>query len=298
LSAAGLAVAGMQALTQALNEASVRPDPGSLAVAVALVTLLPMAVVVPMSLVCLAVAAGLPPAPAAAVILAGVAANTSLAWILARTVVGERVEAMLKRRGGWLEQVRQGAVGAPLKWAFLARFAPAPFIAAPMVLSAAGVGLGTTLLGSLLGMAPWTAVYIYATRAGREDSLGGISRAAGALVLSYVALFVLRRRLLGPAAVPAALRPRAAGRPVVRLYTVRGQDLSDEARAELAALRDALGFEVDETPLEGDLAPELALYLDHAPVATLAGERLFNYKMDENVLRERLARPRQAAEKA
>ena len=288
--------AGMQALQGILHTASVEPTSGSLALAVALVTVLPMAGFVPMTLVCLAVAAKLPAVPAVAVILTGVAANTTIAWVLARTVFGARIEDWLQRRGGWLGAVRAGAHAQPLKWAFLARYVPAPFIAAPMVLSSTGVGLGTTLMGSLIAMLPWTAVYVYVSRAGREDTLPGISRAVGALALAYLLLMALRSRLLARA-VPAPerpLMPRREGLPVVRLFTIPDQDLSEEARRELAALRDALGFEVEEIPLAGGDGEEARRYGDHAPVAILGGERLFNYKMDEHVLRERLLRHRQA----
>lgn len=287
-----------QALQGALRTAETAPTVSSVGLSVLLVSLLPLAAVVPMTLVCLAVAARLPPLPAACVILTGSAVNTILAWVLARTVFGARIEEWLQRRGGWLAEVREGALREPLKWAFLARYVPAPFIAAPMVLSSAGVGLGTTLLGSLLGMAPWTAVYVYAAHAGSQDSLAGFSRAAAVLVLGYTALRLVRKRIVPPQSGAAPMKPRTQGLPVVRLITVPGQDLSEDARRDLGALRDSLGFEVDECPLEaGDMGPD-ARYRDHAPVALLGGERLFNYQIDENALRERLKRLKQTAEKA
>ncbi|HTB22379.1 MAG TPA: VTT domain-containing protein [bacterium] len=289
-----------QALRESLRAAQVEPGAAALGLSFALVALLPLAVVVPMTLVCLAVAARLPAAPAALVILAGAGTNTALAWILARTVFGARVEQWLQRRGGWLGAVREGALREPLKWSFLARYVPAPFVAAPMVLSAAGVGLGTTLWGSLLGMAPWTAVYVYAARAGTQDSVTGFSRAAAVLVLGYTLLRLLRKRLEIRKDAPSRepLKPRAPGRPVIRLYTLAGQDLSEDARRDLVALRDALGFEVDESPLRPGGTGQDERLLDHAPVAFLGGERLFNYQMDENVLRARLARLGQEKESA
>jgi uncharacterized membrane protein YdjX (TVP38/TMEM64 family) len=290
----------MQALRESLRSAQVPPSASALGLNFALVALLPLAVVVPMTLVCLAVAARLPAAPAALVILAGAGANTTLAWILARTVFGARIEDWLQRKGGRLAAVRDGALREPLKWSFLARYVPAPFVAAPMVLSSAGVGLGTTLLGSLLGMAPWTAVYVYAAHAGTQDSVTGFSRAAAVLVLGYTLLRLLRKRLEVPKdpLSGAPLKPRADGRPVIRLYTLPGQELSQDARRDLAGLRDALGFEVDESPLDPGATGQDARLLDHAPVAFLGGERLFNYQVDENVLRERLRRLGPEKEKA
>lgn len=289
----------MHALQGSLRAAEAEPTAGSLAVAVIFVALLPLALIVPMSLVCLAVAARLPPAAAAAVILSGAGANTVIAWTLARTVFGSRLEGWLERRGGWLGSVRDGARREPLKWAFLSRYVPAPFVAAPMVLSSTGVGLGTTVFGGLLGMVPWTALYVYAAHAGRQNSLAGLSRAIAVLVLGYTVLRLLRRRL-GARAAPdqGPLKPRAVGRPVIRLYTIPGQDLSDDARRDLASLRDTLGFEVDESPISpAETGPD-ARFRDHAPVALLGGERLFNYQMDENALKERLRRLGPAKEKA
>jgi uncharacterized membrane protein YdjX (TVP38/TMEM64 family) len=281
----------MQALQGSLRAAEAEPSAASLALAFLFVALLPLAVVVPMTLICLAVAARLPPTEAAAVIMAGAGANTVIAWTLARTVFGSRIEVWLERRGGWLGAVRDGARRQPLKWAFLARYVPAPFIAAPMVLSSTGVGLGTTLLGGLLGMVPWTTIYVYAAHAGRQNSITGISRAVAVLVLGYTLVRLLLLRLKArPEPVGGPLKPRVGGLPVIRLFTVPGQDLSDDARRDLANLRDTLGFEVDEISLApGGSGPD-ERYRDHAPVALLEGERLFNYQMDENALRERLRR--------
>jgi uncharacterized membrane protein YdjX (TVP38/TMEM64 family) len=297
----GLGVASwMHALHASLAGAALQPSAGSLALAVALVTVLPLSGVVPMTLICLAVAASLPPLTAAGVILSGVAGNTLIAWSLARTVFGARIEGWLKRRGGWMAALREGARSQPLKWALLSRYAPLPFVAAPMVLSSTGVGLGTTLLGSVLGMLPWTGIYLYVVRAGREDSVDGIGRALGVLVLFYLGLLVLRRRMRTAPADGARgpLKARREGTPLLRLYTLPGQELSDDARAELAGLRDSLGFEVEETSLDADgvRGGELERYRDHAPVALLDGERLFNYQVDRNVLRRRLGRPAQDGE--
>lgn len=276
------------ALSQALHALSEHPDPATVAVAVALVALLGMTVVVPMSVVCLTTAYVLPNLLGVATIMAGLTLNTLLSWSLARTVFGARLEAWLEQRGGRLGAIRDGARSNGLKWSILSRFIPAPFIAAPMVLASSGVGLGTTLLGSFIGMVPWSFAYVWVARAGREGSLAGVGKAMGALALVYIASGWLRKRALAPAALPT-LAPRRDGGPVVTLYTLPGHELSNEARLELAGLRDRLDFEVSEVPLDASAEAGLrGRYEDHAPVAVFDGQKLFNFKMDENVLAVRL----------
>jgi|GEM_PF-2588371 uncharacterized membrane protein YdjX (TVP38/TMEM64 family) len=279
-----------------LKAAAEDPSPARLLAAWGLVSLAPLALVVPMTAVCLG-AALLPAGWAALVILGGVAANTALSWGLARTLFGRRWEAWLEARGGRLAAVRAGAQRSPLKWAILSRYLPAPFSAVPMALAATGVGFWTTVLGSLIGMAPWTAIYIWVVRAGREGSVGAIGQALALVVLMGLFLNWVRGRLLAaPAGAPEApaapalprLQPRQPGLPVVLLYTLQGQAHNDEARADLAGWRDALGFEVDEQPLELAEAVRRERYQHHAPVAFFDGQELFNFKMDENLLKVRL----------
>lgn len=271
-----------------LQAASLDPRPASLGLVVLLMGLLPFALA-PMTLLCLAAAAAFPPKVAAPVMMAGLLFNTVLAWGLARTVFGARLEAWLERRGGALAAVRRGARREGLKWAILSRYVPAPFFTQPMVLASTGVGLGTTLLGTAIGMAPWVGVYVWAVKAGRQGQLGHLGLAALGLVAIYALTTYLRRRYLsGPATPPAPLKPRDPGRPCLTLYTVPGHGPSDEARAELAELRERLGFEVDERVLDGADPGLRDAYEDHAPVALLGAERLFSFKMDENVLRVRL----------
>lgn len=275
-----------------LSAATLQPDLAHLAGVVLLLGVLPMSMVVPMSLLSLLAAAAFPPLLAAPVVMAGLLLNTALAWAAARTVLGSRLEAWLERRGGALGAVREGARRNGLKWAILCRYIPAPFIAAPMVLASTGVGLGTALLGTFIGMSPWVVAYVWVAKAGRQGSLGSIGLAASGLVAVYLLTGWLRRRY-AEAPLPEPLRPRDPGLPLVTLYTVPGHELSDEARTELAGLRDRLGFEVEEQPLGEGSDPALrAAYEDHAPVALLGAEKLFNFKMDENVLRVRLEQRR------
>ena len=56
----------------------------------------------------------------------------------------------------------------------------------------------------------------------------------------------------------------------------------------MRALRDELGFELEEVAIDGD--PELeARYRELMPVVELDGERLFTYYVHEDAFRRRLA---------
>jgi glutaredoxin len=73
----------------------------------------------------------------------------------------------------------------------------------------------------------------------------------------------------------------------VVLYGADGCHLCERARAQLAALREELGFELDEVDVGGD--PELeARYREWLPVVEIDGERAFVYHVDEDALRRRL----------
>lgn len=287
--AAGPSLLGLVAKFSAvLQQASLDPAPGRLALVILLLGLLPFAFA-PMSLLALAAATAFSPLVAAPVIMAGLLLNTALSWGVARTVFGARLEAWLERRGGALGAIRNGARREGLKWSILCRYVPAPYVAQPMVLASTGVGLGTTVLGSFIGMSPWVGAYVWVARAGRQGSLAALGRAGLGLTAAYVLAFILRKRFAS-APEPALLSPRDPAKPCLTLYTVPGHELSDEARRELAELRERLHFEVEEQSLGPAADPELReLYEDHAPVALFDGHKLFNFKMDENVLRVRLA---------
>lgn len=286
----------LEPLHRALQSAALEPTLPTLALVTLFVAGLPLLVVVPMTAVCLAAAKVLPIGYGALVIQVGLVINTAIAWAVSRTVFGAKLEAWVEKRGGRLGAIRSGAKLAPLKWTILARYLPAPFVIAPMVLAAAGVPLGTTMLGSAIGMAPWTVAYLWAAKTGSEGSLAGLGRAVAGLLVFFLFVRWVRKRALTQAAAAESgpLKPRQAGRPLVRLYTLPGQELSDEARLDLAGLRDELGFEVDEQVLDGSEGPELAKHREHAPLAWLGEERLFNYVMDENVLRQRLGKREKA----
>lgn len=294
LSAGAQAAAGPSLLglghrfSEVLATTALDPTPASLLLVVALLGLLPY-LMVPMSILALGAAAAFRPAVAAPVIMAGLLLNTALSWALARSVFGARLEAWLERREGALGAIRAGAKRNALKWAVLCRFVPAPFIAQPMVLASTGVGFGITVLGSFIAMIPWVGIYIWVAKAGRQGSLKAIGEALLGFVVVYLLVWWLRKRYAEEPA-PARLQPRDASKPCLILYTVPDHELSDEARRELAELRERLHFEVDEQSLGPAADPELReLYEDHAPVALFDGHKLFNFKMDENVLRVRLA---------
>jgi glutaredoxin len=75
---------------------------------------------------------------------------------------------------------------------------------------------------------------------------------------------------------------------VVVLYGRPGCCLCDDARGVLERVREEHPFELLERDIETDDAL-LAAYLERIPVITLDGEELFDFAVDEAVLRERLA---------
>ena len=77
--------------------------------------------------------------------------------------------------------------------------------------------------------------------------------------------------------------------PVVDLYGRPGCHLCDDARAVIAPLRDELGFVLREHDIEAD--DDLhRRYLERIPVVCVDGEHLFDFFVDEAVLRDRLGR--------
>jgi glutaredoxin len=77
--------------------------------------------------------------------------------------------------------------------------------------------------------------------------------------------------------------------PTLTLYGRPGCHLCDDARAQLLALRAELGFDLVEHDIEADEDLHRR-YLERIPVVALDGEELFDFFVDEAVLRERLGR--------
>jgi glutaredoxin len=74
----------------------------------------------------------------------------------------------------------------------------------------------------------------------------------------------------------------------VTVFHAAGCHLCERALGQLRALREELGFELDEVAIDGD--PELEKrYREWLPVVELDGERLFVYYVQEATLRQRLA---------
>jgi redox-sensing transcriptional repressor len=78
---------------------------------------------------------------------------------------------------------------------------------------------------------------------------------------------------------------------VVVLFGRRDCCLCDDARAVLERVRAEQPFELIERDIESD-EKLLRAYLERIPVVTLDGEELFDFAVDETVLRGRLARVR------
>ena len=75
---------------------------------------------------------------------------------------------------------------------------------------------------------------------------------------------------------------------VVTVYHAAGCHLCERALAQVRALRDELGFELEEVAIDGDAELE-ARYREWLPVVELDGERLFTYFVHEDAFRRRVA---------
>jgi glutaredoxin len=75
----------------------------------------------------------------------------------------------------------------------------------------------------------------------------------------------------------------------VELYGRPGCHLCDDARGQLLTLAPELGFALVEHDIEAD-DDLLRRYLERIPVVVLDGEELFDFFVDEAVLRDRLGR--------
>jgi glutaredoxin len=75
---------------------------------------------------------------------------------------------------------------------------------------------------------------------------------------------------------------------LVTLYTSPGCHLCDEARGTLLRVREDHPFELVEQDITSDGTLHRA-YLERVPVVALNGEELFDYFVQEDVLRARLA---------
>lgn len=74
----------------------------------------------------------------------------------------------------------------------------------------------------------------------------------------------------------------------LRVYTAHGCCLCDEARAVLDRLAPELGLEVAWIHIDGDPALE-AEWREQLPAGVLAGRKVFKYRVDEDLLRRRVA---------
>ncbi len=75
--------------------------------------------------------------------------------------------------------------------------------------------------------------------------------------------------------------------PEITVYSRPDCHLCADAIAVLRALQGELGFELDERDIDRDEALQRA-YFERIPVIALDGEELFDYFVDEALVRERL----------
>jgi len=75
--------------------------------------------------------------------------------------------------------------------------------------------------------------------------------------------------------------------PRVVVYHADGCHLCERALAQVRALREELGFELDEVTIDGDAVLE-ARYREWLPVVEIDGERVFTYHVHEEAFRRRV----------
>jgi glutaredoxin len=75
---------------------------------------------------------------------------------------------------------------------------------------------------------------------------------------------------------------------LITVYSKDGCHLCDDAIARLRKIQAELGFELAVVDIATDEAIHRA-YFERIPVITLDGEELFDYFVDEAILRDRLA---------
>jgi glutaredoxin len=81
---------------------------------------------------------------------------------------------------------------------------------------------------------------------------------------------------------------RTVNGTLVRIYHAEGCHLCERARAQVAALREELGFELEEIDIGGDPALE-ARYREWLPVVEIGGARAFVYYVQPDAFRRKLA---------
>ena len=76
--------------------------------------------------------------------------------------------------------------------------------------------------------------------------------------------------------------------PRVTVFHGEGCHLCERALAQVRALREELGFELEEVAIEGDPGLEAA-YRELIPVVEIDGQQAFTYYVHEVAFRRRLA---------
>jgi hypothetical protein len=76
--------------------------------------------------------------------------------------------------------------------------------------------------------------------------------------------------------------------PQVSVFHAAGCHLCERALAKVRALREELGFDLEEVAIDGD-AELAARYRELIPVVEIDGERVFTYYVHDEAFRRRLA---------
>jgi glutaredoxin len=92
---------------------------------------------------------------------------------------------------------------------------------------------------------------------------------------------------MSPATRPSEAVPSRPMSAEITVYSRPDCHLCAEAMSALRALQDELRFSLSERDIDEDEALQRA-YFERIPVIALDGEELFDYFIDEAILRERL----------
>lgn len=198
--------------------------------------------------------------------LTGATVGATLAFLVARYLVGDWVE---RRTGGRLRQLKQGVEAEGWRFVAFVRLVPLfPFNLLNYALGLTRIRLSHYVVASYLCMLPGAVAYTYLGYAGREAVAGGeglIQKMLLALALLAAVAFLPRligRLRGGPTMEIGTLRERLADGDDLAVLDVRS---AEEFEGELGHIQGARNVPVNE--LTGRL-PELADWTER-PVAVI-----------------------------
>ena len=158
--------------------------------------------------------------------VAGVLGGALLGYWIARRASGARVLRLIEEQPKWAAVHRSlvgGSFGRTLLVVTLLRLAVTPFAMTNLVLAAVGVGPGTYLLGTVLGLAPRTGAVVFLAHAVNQLTFGKLEHRwlwISSMILTAITVLVIGHMAQRAAArVTADNAPAAAGAVTARETT-------------------------------------------------------------------------------